>query len=437
MSHATAERRYIAQPARSVAGELTVPGDKSISHRALMLGGIAEGQTSISGFLPSADCLATLAALRALGVFISRPTETQVRVHGVGRHGLRAAERALDLGNAGTAIRLLMGLLAGQRFDSTLIGDASLMRRPMERVAAPLRLMGAQIETQDGKPPVRIHGASGLRAIDYALPIASAQVKSALLLAALYAQGKSQISEPAPTRDHTERMLRGFGVQLNSEAGRVTLAGGQRLRGCDIEVPGDFSSAAFFIVAGCLAASQGLTIRNVGVNPTRTGLLEILRLMGADIELQPHDGEAPEPVADIHVRACRLHGIAVPEALVAPSIDEFPVLFIAAAAAAGETLVTGAAELRVKESDRLAVMATGLSALGIGCELLPDGIRIQGGPMHGGRIDSQGDHRIAMAFAIASLAASAPIEIADVANVATSFPGFPRLARAAGLALED
>src|ERR1700689_4168425 len=365
MSHATAERRYIAQPARSVAGELTVPGDKSISHRALMLGGIAEGQTSISGFLPSADCLATLTALRSLGVFISRPTETQVRVHGVGRHGLRAAERALDLGNAGTAIRLLTGLLAGQRFDSTLIGDASLMCRPRERVAAPLRAMGARIDTQAGRAPVHIHGGAALRGIDYALPMASAQVKSALLLAALYAQGRSSVTEPAPTRDHTERMLRGFGVAIATEAGQVSLAGGQRLRGYEIDVPGDFSSAAFFIVAGCLAARDGLTIRNVGVNPTRTGLLTMLRLMGADIELQPHRGEAPEPVADIHVRASALRGIRVPEELVPLAIDEFPAFFIAAAAADGETLVTGAAELRVKESDRLAPMGGALGTLGI------------------------------------------------------------------------
>jgi 3-phosphoshikimate 1-carboxyvinyltransferase len=297
--------------------------------------------------------------------------------------------------------------------------------------------LGARIDTDDGKPPVRIHGGAALRAIDYELPMASAQVKSALLLAALYADGSSSVTEPAPTRDHTERMLRGFGASLDCVAGRVSLAGGQRLAGCEIEVPGDFSSAAFFIVAGCLAARDGLTIRNVGVNPTRTGLLTMLRLMGADIEVQPYRGEAPEPIADIHVRASALRGIRVPEGLVPLSIDEFPVFFIAAAAAEGETVVTGAAELRLKESDRLAVMAAGLSTLGIACELLPDGLSIRGGALSGGRIDSHGDHRIAMAFAIASLVASGPIEIVDVANVATSFPGFPQLARAAGLALED
>jgi 3-phosphoshikimate 1-carboxyvinyltransferase len=437
MSHTSAAQRYIVRPAASIRGELTVPGDKSISHRALMLGGIAAGRTLISGFLASEDCLATLAALAALGVRIERPQETLVRVHGVGHEGLTGAAGALDMGNAGTAIRLLMGLLAGQRFDSTLIGDASLMRRPMERVAAPLRAKGARIDTQAGKPPVRIHGGAALHGLDYALPMASAQVKSALLLAALYAQGVTNITEPAPTRDHTERMLRAFGVQLTAAAGRVSLAGGQQLRGCDIEIPGDFSSAAFFIVAGCLAAHDGLTIRGVGVNPTRTGLLQLLALMGADIELRARTEVTAEPIADIHVRAAPLRGIRVPEDLVALAIDEFPVFFIAAAAADGQTVVTGAAELRVKESDRLAAMAIGLTTLGIECELLPDGLRLQGGRMSGGRIDSHGDHRIAMAFAVASLIASAPIEIEDVANVATSFPGFAHLARAAGLALED
>ncbi|HEY1724331.1 MAG TPA: 3-phosphoshikimate 1-carboxyvinyltransferase [Steroidobacteraceae bacterium] len=440
----SAPPRYLAHPAESVQGELHVPGDKSISHRALMLGGIASGETSISGFLASEDCLATLAALRALGVSIERNANTEVRVHGAGSRGLQGSAQSLDMGNAGTAIRLLMGLLAGQAFDSTLIGDASLMRRPMERVATPLRLMGAQIETEGGKPPVRIHGGAALHALDYRLPMASAQVKSALLLAGLYAQGEIRVTEPAATRDHTERMLRGFGVAIESADQRVRLAGGQSLHGCDITVPGDFSSAAFFLVAGCLAARHGLTLRNVGVNPTRTGLLELLRMMGADIEVQAQHTSGPEPIADVHVRQSALRGIRVPERLVPLAIDEFPVLFVAAAAAEGETLVTGAAELRVKESDRLAVMAQGLKTLGLDCELLPDGIRIQGlgagagrTRLSGGHIDSHGDHRIAMAFAIASLIAAAPIEIADVANVSTSFPGFPALARAAGLKLEE
>jgi 3-phosphoshikimate 1-carboxyvinyltransferase len=428
--------RYVAQPVADIGGSITVPGDKSISHRALMLGGIARGTTRVHGFLASEDCLATLGALRALGVGVERPAPTEVIVRGAGPSGLSGAGAPLDMGNAGTAMRLFMGLLAGQSFDSTLIGDASLMRRPMERVAAPLRAMGARIDTRDGRPPVRIHGGQALHAIDYTLPVASAQVKSAILLAALQAEGATSVSEPAPTRDHTERMLQAFGCELQRDGPRVRLAGGQPLVGIEIAVPGDFSSAAFFLVAGCLAARDGLTIRNVGVNPTRTGLIDLLRLMGADIAVEPLATTGPEPVADIRVRASALRGVRVPEALVPLAIDEFPVFFIAAAAASGETLVTGAGELRVKESDRLAVMAAGLEALGVGCELLPDGIRIQGGPMGGGRIDSRGDHRVAMAFAVASLRASAPIEIEDVANVATSFPGFADIARAVGLRLD-
>ncbi len=439
MSGGGSKRRYQVQPAKRVEGELRLPGDKSISHRALMLGGIADGVTEISGFLASEDCLSTLSALRAMGVNIEQPQADRVRVHGVGRDGLKAASAALDVGNAGTAIRLLMGLLSGQRFDSTLIGDSSLMRRPMERVARPLRSMGARIDTTDGKPPVHLHGGSALTAIDYAMPMASAQVKSAILLAALYATGTTRVQEPAPTRDHTERMLRGFGVDLTSQGGAVALSGGQRLRGCRIDVPADFSSAAFFLVAGCLGATDGLTLRSVGINPTRTGLLEMLRMMGAQIELAPCSGlSGDEPVADIHVRRSSLKGIRVPEALVPLAIDEFPVFFIAAAAASGETLVTGAGELRVKETDRLGVMARGLQALGARCELLPDGIRIEGGaPLGGGYVDSDGDHRIAMAFSVASLLASGPLEIDDVANVATSFPGFAALARQSGLILQD
>ncbi|HTW73857.1 MAG TPA: 3-phosphoshikimate 1-carboxyvinyltransferase [Steroidobacteraceae bacterium] len=443
-------RHYVAAPVSRVQGRIEVPGDKSISHRALMLGAIADGATRIEGFLASEDCLATLAALRALGVHVQRPADSTVQVQGVGLAGLQGSATALDLGNAGTAMRLMMGLLAGQAFDSTLVGDSSLMRRPMERVAQPLRAMGARIDTHQGRPPVLIHGGAGLHAIDYTLPIASAQVKSALLLAALYAHGTTSVLEPAPTRDHTERMLRQFGVQLECRGARIHLTGQQRLHGgTGVRVPGDFSSAAFFIVAGCLAAADGLTICNVGCNPTRTGLLQMLKLMGADIHVQPHcvapdsPEAAGEPTADIHVRAGPLRGIRVPESLVALSIDEFPVFFIAAAAAEGQTVVTGAAELRVKESDRLAAMAQGLTALGVQCELLPDGLCVQGvggraaGRFDGGRIDSHGDHRIAMAFAIASLRARGPLRIDDIANVATSFPGFVPLACSVGLALQE
>jgi 3-phosphoshikimate 1-carboxyvinyltransferase len=427
------DARYLVQPGRRVGGELTIPGDKSISHRALMLGGIAEGRTEIHGFLPSEDCLATLAALRAMGVKVDLPRSTQVVVHGVGAHGLSAPSQVLDLGNSGTALRLFMGLLAGQSFDSTLTGDASLVKRPMERVAEPLREMGALIETHAGKPPVRISGGRTLRAIDYDLPVPSAQVKSAILLAGLQAAGTTRVTEPAPTRDHTERMLQGFGVHVSRDGATVALEGGQRLTGTRIDVPADISSAAFFLVAGALAAHDGLVLRNVGMNPTRTGVIDILRLMGADIRMENARVSGGEPSADLRVRASALRGVRIPEALVPLAIDEFPVLFIAAAAAEGVTELRGAGELRVKETDRLAVMAEGLGSLGVVHELLPDGIRIQGGSIGAGVVDSHGDHRIAMAFAVASLRATGPLEILDVANVATSFPGFAPLAQAVGL----
>lgn len=433
---------YVAQPVAGVAGAVRVPGDKSVSHRALMLGSIAEGTTEVRGFLESEDCLATMKAMRALGVRVEHTGAQEVRVHGVGLRGLRAAAHALDMGNSGTAMRLMTGLLAGQGFDSELVGDSSLMKRPMERAATPLRQMGAKIETASGKPPVRIKGNAALKGIHYELPVASAQVKSAVLLAGLYASGPTTVIEPAVTRDHTERMLLSFGCQVDAAQGEVQLTPPRRLQSCSLEVPGDFSSSAFFMVAGSIAAASGLTITGVGVNPTRTGLLDILALMGADLRLVNHRSAGAEPVADIEVRPASLRGIRVPEHLVPLAIDEFPVLFIAAACAEGETVVTGAAELRVKESDRIAVMAEGLKAMGIECEVLADGIRIQGrgnAPtvFSGGTIDSHGDHRIAMSFAVASLRTRAPIEILDVANVATSFPDFPGVARSAGLDLQE
>jgi 3-phosphoshikimate 1-carboxyvinyltransferase len=440
--------RYIVGPGGLAEGEITVPGDKSISHRALMLGGIADGVTDITGFLAGEDCLATLRALQAMGVRIERPEPEHVIVHGVGLEGLQGCPGPLDMGNAGTAMRLFMGLLAPQPFDSTLIGDESLMRRPMERVSVPLRLMGAHISTQEGRPPVQIRGGSGLRGIDYVLPVASAQVKSAVLLAGLQASGRTRVTEPAPARDHTERMLGAFGVEVLRNGPVVALEGGQSLRATEIPVPADFSSAAFFLVAGCLAAQKGLLLRNVGVNPTRTGLLQLLLQMGADIRVHSRrpvartdslgTGEAAgEPVADLEVRKSHLKGIKVSESLVPLSIDEFPVFFIAAACAQGETLVRGALELRVKETDRLAAMGEGLTALGVRNELQDDGIWIQGGDgFSAGTVDSHGDHRIAMAFAIASLRARGPIEVLDVSNVATSFPGFVELGAAAGLQIE-
>lgn len=409
-----------------------------------MLGSIADGVTEVRGFLESEDCLSTMKAMRALGVRIEQLGPQAVRVHGVGMRGLKPADRALDMGNSGTAMRLMTGLLSGQPFDSELIGDASLMKRPMERAAKPLRDMGAQIETFGGKPPVKISGAKikdggSLRGIRYELPVASAQVKSAVLLAGLYANTPTTVIEPAITRDHTERMLLSFGCQVDAAHGQVSLTPPTQLKACSLEVPGDFSSAAFFMVAGSINPKQDavLTITGVGINPTRTGLLDILALMGADLRVVNHRSAGAEPVADIEVRPAQLKGIHVPEHLVPLAIDEFPVLFVAASCAEGETLITGAEELRVKESDRIAVMAEGLKAVGVTCEVLPDGIRIQGQPQRtafsGGTVDSHGDHRIAMSFSVASLRAAAPIKILDVANVATSFPDFPGTAAAAGL----
>lgn len=423
-------------------GRLRVPGDKSISHRSIMLGAIADGVTRVSGFLEGADAISTMNVFRALGVRIDGPDEGRVEVHGVGLDGLRTSAQPLDCGNAGTAMRLLMGLLAGQSFGSTLVGDESLSRRPMRRVADPLARMGAAIETADGRPPVRIAPCGGLRGIDFEMPVASAQVKSAVLLAGLYAQGETSVTEPAPTRDHTERMLAGFGVDVRREGARVSLRGGQRLAAATIDVPADVSSAAFFLVGASISPGSDLVLEHVGMNPTRTGVIEILRRMGADIEIVEERVVGGEPVADLRVRHAPLHGIEVPPELVPLAIDEFPALFVAAACARGRTVVTGAEELRVKESDRIAVMADGLAALGVDARPTPDGMIVEGrgdvpAVFDAGEIESHGDHRIAMSFAIAALRAAGPLLIRDTANVATSFPGFTRLASRAGLDIED
>jgi 3-phosphoshikimate 1-carboxyvinyltransferase len=435
-------RKFEAHPARSVSGSIAVPGDKSISHRAMMLSGIADGTSEVTGFLASEDCLASLSAMRALGVRIEQPSPTHVVIHGVGLRGLQDARRVLDMGNAGTAMRLFTGLLSAQAFDSRLIGDASLMRRPMERVAKPLREMGADVRTHGGTPPVDIGGGRRLHGIEYRMPVASAQVKSAVLLAALYADAATTVIAPALSRDHSERMLAGCGVRLDIDGLRTTVHPPRTLANQRLDVPGDFSSAAFFIVAGLLgAAGEGLLIRNVGMNPTRTGLLDILHTMGASIEVCKPRESGAEPVADLLVRASPLRGIQVPAQLVPLAIDELPVLFIAAACAAGETVVTGAEELRVKESDRISAMSAGLDSLGVVHRVLPDGMRIEGrgtGPaFSGGEVDSFGDHRIAMSFAVASLRAAKCISIRDVANVATSFPGFVDLARSTGLDISE
>lgn len=433
---ATTRQSLRIEPTTRVDGCLRVPGDKSISHRVLMCGAVAEGTTRARGFLPGADCLATMAALRAMGVDIKQPDATTVHISGVGLHGLAAPSVPLDMGNSGTAMRLFTGLLSGQAFDSELVGDASLMQRPMERVAEPLRAMGAEISTQSGCPPLRIRGGRSLTGIDYAMPVASAQVKSAVLLAGLYATDPVFVTEPAVTRDHTERMLAQFGCPAGRRDGRVGLMPGNRLTGASIDVPGDLSSAAFFLLAGSIAGAGELVLENVGLNPTRTGILDILRRMGADIEVTPDADAGVEPAGTIIVRPARLHGIEVPAELVPLAIDEFPLIFVAAALADGPTVIAGAGELRHKESDRIGVMASGLRTLGIEVDEREDGATIQGGRLTGGEIDSAGDHRVAMAFAIAAAAATGPVRIHDTANVATSFPDFVAQARSVGLHLE-
>ncbi|MBS3802991.1 MAG: bifunctional prephenate dehydrogenase/3-phosphoshikimate 1-carboxyvinyltransferase [Oleiphilaceae bacterium] len=427
--------KFRLQPGSCVTGDIRVPGDKSISHRSIMLGALADGETQIEGFLEGEDSLATLQAFRDMGVTIEGPDNGRVRIHGVGIDGLQAPRGPLYLGNSGTAMRLFSGLLAAQPFDSELVGDASLSGRPMGRVAEPLRLMGAVIDTAEGgRPPLRIQGGRVIKGIHYDMPVASAQVKSCLLLAGLYADGVTSVTEPAPTRDHTERMLAGFGYEVEREGATASLTGGGRLTGTSIDVPADISSAAFFLVAGSIAPDSDLVLRHVGMNPTRVGVINILRLMGANIEVLDEREVGGEPVADLRVRSAKLKGIDIPVAQVPLAIDEFPVLFIAATCASGETVLRGAEELRVKESDRIQVMADGLANLGVNTTVTEDGIVIAGGQIiGGGQVDSHGDHRIAMAFSVASLVATDDIEVTDCANVATSFPGFVELARSVGI----
>jgi 3-phosphoshikimate 1-carboxyvinyltransferase len=433
---------FTARPGGSVRGSIRVPGDKSISHRSIMLGSIAHGTTEVSGFLEGADAISTMNIFRALGVRIDGPRDGRVTIEGVGLRGLRAPAVDLDCGNSGTSMRLLSGLLAAQSFTSRMVGDSSLTRRPMRRVTEPLARMGARIDSDDGRPPLVVHPVPRLVGIDFRMPVASAQVKSALLLAGLYAEGRTSVTEPAPTRDHTERMLAAFGVEVGRDGATASVQGGQELHATAIDVPADISSAAFFLVAGAIASHGELVLRHVGVNPTRTGIIEILRLMGADLTLEDPRVVGGEPVADLRIRASQLHGIEVPPELVPLAIDEFPVLFVAAACARGRTVVTGAEELRVKESDRVAVMAEGLARLGIDARATADGMVIEGrgaqdGPVFaGGEVDSHGDHRPAMAFAVASLRAATPIHIHDTANVGTSFPGFVQLARQVGIQVD-
>ncbi|WDM62288.1 3-phosphoshikimate 1-carboxyvinyltransferase [Stenotrophomonas forensis] len=430
-------QHWIARKGQPLQGSLTIPGDKSVSHRSVMFAALADGTSHIDGFLEGEDTRATARIFSQLGVRIETPSPSQRVVHGVGLDGLKAPDAPLDCGNAGTGMRLLAGLLAGQAFDCTLIGDESLSGRPMRRVTGPLSQMGAKIDTEsDGTPPLHVHGGQTLHGIDFASPVASAQIKSAVLLAGLYAQGETQVTEPHPTRDYTERMLSAFGVDIEFSPGKARLRGGQRLRATDIVVPADFSSAAFYLVAASIIPGSELRLKQVGLNPRRTGLLHALRLMGADITEENPAEQGGEPVADLLVRYAPLKGARIPEALVPDMIDEFPALFVAAAAAEGETVVSGAAELRVKESDRLAAMATGLRALGMQVDETEDGATLHGGVRLGsGTIESHGDHRIAMAFAIAGQISDGEVRINDIANVATSFPDFDGLARSAGFNL--
>jgi 3-phosphoshikimate 1-carboxyvinyltransferase len=425
------------QPGGTLQGEARVPGDKSMSHRSIMLGSLAEGVTHVTGFLEAEDALATLQAFRDMGVKIEGPVNGCVTIHGVGKHGLTAPKNDLYLGNSGTSMRLLSGLLAGQAFNSVLTGDHSLSGRPMKRVTEPLAIMGAEIQTTEkGTAPLRITGKAGqLKGINYTMPMASAQVKSCLLLAGMYAKGDTSVIEPAPTRDHTERMLQGFSYPVKKEGDKATINAEGRLLATDIDVPSDISSAAFFLVGASIAPGSDLLLKHVGINPTRTGIIDILRLMGASIEILNEKEVGGEPVADLRVKYSPLKGIAIPEALVPLAIDEFPVLFVAAAVAEGQTCLSGAEELRVKESDRIQVMADGLQILGVHARPTPDGMVIDGGKVGGGVVNSHGDHRIAMAFSIAGLRANAPITILDCLNVNTSFPEFKDLAQRLGLNL--
>lgn len=431
--------RYIIQPGGKLTGRLRVPGDKSISHRAIMFGSLAMGDTEVTGFLAGDDCLATLQAFQQMGVQIEAIADDHLLIHGVGLHGLKAPSAVLDLGNSGTSMRLLSGILSAQPFNTELTGDNSLRSRPMARIIKPLELMGAKITAQaGGLPPLSIVGNPQLQGIDCSLPMASAQVKSGLLLAGLYAAGETIVTEPAPTRDHTERMLRAFNYPIEEQNSTVTIKSGGELTGCKVYVPADISSAAFFMVGASIAPGSDILLKHVGINPYRIGVIHILNLMGAEIEILQERSLGGEPVADIRIKAApSLIGVDIPFDLVPLAIDEFPAIFIAAACANGVTTLHNASELRVKESDRIAVMVEGLRALGIEAESLEDGIQIVGGQLQGGHVNSHGDHRIAMAFAMAGLRATGPITIDNCANVVTSFPNFVELAQEAGLKISD
>ncbi|MBF0183725.1 MAG: 3-phosphoshikimate 1-carboxyvinyltransferase [Magnetococcales bacterium] len=419
-----------ARAGTPLQGEATVPGDKSISHRSIMLGALAEGETVVQHLLEGEDVLRTIAAFRSMGVEIQRDTAGIYRIQGVGLDGLREPDDVLDMGNSGTAMRLLSGVLASQPFFSVLTGDASLRQRPMKRVITPLSQMGARIISREqGKAPLVIQGTE-LIPIDYQMPVASAQVKSAVLLAGLNTAGGSAVLEPELSRDHTERMLTAFGAEVTRQGLRVAVDGWPNLLAQTIEVPGDISSAAFPLVAALLVPGSELLLQGVGVNPTRTGLLALLSQMGARIEQRQVRQAGGEPIADLHVSHSSLRGIEVPAELIPRAIDEFPIFCVAAALAEGETRLTGAAELRVKESDRIHAMAVGLQALGVAVTELADGLHIIGNPegLPGGvTVDSFTDHRIAMSLLVAGLRCREPVVVKRCANIQTSFPSFQPL----------
>jgi len=437
-----------SRPARFKAagplhGRVRVPGDKSISHRSLMLSALAVGESRVEGLLEGEDVLATAAAMRAMGATIERGADGAWTIHGVGVGGLLQPETALDMGNSGTSTRLLMGLVASHAITCTFIGDASLSKRPMGRVIEPLSQMGADITASPGgRLPLMIRGLCPAVPIDYRLPVASAQVKSAVLLAGLNTPGITRVIEPIATRDHSERMLRGFGAELTVEevdgARLISIRGEAELKPQQIVVPGDPSSAAFPIVAALLVPGSDIVVENVGLNPTRAGLYEVLRAMGADLTFENERTVGGEPVADIHVRHSQLTGIEVRPDIAPSMIDEFPILFVAAALAKGRTVTRGLEELRVKESDRLALMARGLARLGVSVEETPDGLIIEGrdgtpfATNAGTTIAAELDHRIAMSFAIAGLVSREPVEIDDMSPVATSFPTFDAMLRDLG-----
>ena len=430
----------VSQP---LTGSVRVPGDKSMSHRAVMFSSLAKGVSRITGLLEGEDVLATLRAFRAMGVDAQGPTNGTLTITGVGMRGLQAPENDLDMGNSGTAMRLMSGILAAQTFSSKLVGDKSLSGRPMRRVTVPLTAMGARCATDDnGCPPIHIRGVEKLQPIDYKLPMASAQIKSAVLLAGLYADGETSVTEPAPTRDHTERMLRAYGYEcqtekLTEQASTIRLSGGGELLASDIDIPADISSAAFFMVAASVVPGSELILEHVCVNPTRTGIIDILKAMGASIELHNPRAVGGEPVADIKVSYVGLKGAQIDPSLVPLAIDEFPIICVAAACAEGVTVISGAEELRHKESDRISAMVEGLRAVGIEVEERKDGMSVTGGVILGGKVNSHHDHRIAMSFTVAGTVSQNGIVIDECDNVATSFPNFVELANTAGMTVKS